>query len=74
MFLADLVPTRSHLKWPYIMAYDNEPLVTLGEKRDLLPLAAAEDWIVAFQHDPECAAATLRADGDRVLLDQMIDL
>jgi glyoxylase-like metal-dependent hydrolase (beta-lactamase superfamily II) len=74
VFLADLVPTRSHLKWPYIMAYDNEPLVTLGEKRDLLPLAAAEGWIVAFQHDPECAAATLRAEGDRVLLDQMIDL
>jgi glyoxylase-like metal-dependent hydrolase (beta-lactamase superfamily II) len=74
LFLADLVPTSSHLKWPYIMAYDNEPLVTLSEKRALLPRAVADDWIVAFQHDPECAAATLRTEGDRVFLDQIIDL
>ena len=74
LFLADLVPTRSHLKWPYIMAYDNQPLVTLGEKRDLLPRAAAEGWVVAFQHDPECAAATLRSDGDRVVLGEVIHL
>ncbi len=74
LFLADLVPTRSHLKWPYIMAYDNQPLVTLGEKRDMLPRAAAASWVVAFQHDPTCAAATLRAEGDRIVLDQIIDL
>jgi glyoxylase-like metal-dependent hydrolase (beta-lactamase superfamily II) len=74
LFLADLVPTSSHLKWPYIMAYDNEPLVTLDEKRDLLPRAAAAGWIVAFQHDPEDAAATLRAEGDNVVLDQIVDL
>lgn len=74
LFLADLVPTRSHLKWPYIMAYDNQPLVTLDEKRAMLPRTAAEGWIAAFQHDPECAAATLRSDGDRVVLDQIVDL
>jgi len=74
LFLSDLVPTRAHLKWPYIMAYDNQPLLTLGEKHDMLPRAAAESWIVAFQHDPECAAATLRSDGDRILLDQTLDL
>ena len=74
LFLADLVPTRAHLKWPYIMAYDNQPLVTLGEKRDMLPRATAESWVVAFQHDPECAAATLRSDGDRILLDQTVSL
>jgi glyoxylase-like metal-dependent hydrolase (beta-lactamase superfamily II) len=74
LFLADLVPTTAHLKWPYIMAYDNQPLVTLDEKRDMLPRAAAEGWIAAFQHDPECAAASLRTEGDRVVLDQTVDL
>jgi len=74
LFLADLVPTRSHLKWPYIMAYDNQPLVTLAEKHELLPRAAAESWIVGFQHDPHCAAATLRFDGNHIVLDETIDL
>ena len=27
-FLADLVPTTSHIRYPYIMAYDLEPLAT----------------------------------------------
>jgi glyoxylase-like metal-dependent hydrolase (beta-lactamase superfamily II) len=74
LFLADLVPTTSHLKWPYIMAYDNEPLVTLAEKYDLLPRAAEGNWTIAFQHDPECEAARLQADGDRVVISERVDL
>jgi glyoxylase-like metal-dependent hydrolase (beta-lactamase superfamily II) len=52
-FLADLVPTAAHLPLPWIMGYDLEPLVTLESKRQLLGRAAAEGWILVFEHDPE---------------------
>lgn len=60
LFCADLVPTSAHLRWPYIMGFDNAPLVTLAEKQRLLVRAAAEGTVIVFQHDPEVAAATLQ--------------
>jgi glyoxylase-like metal-dependent hydrolase (beta-lactamase superfamily II) len=51
-FLADLVPTAAHLPLPWIMGYDLEPLVTLDTKRSLLERAAAEEWLLVFEHDP----------------------
>lgn len=59
-FLADLVPTRAHLRLPWIMAYDLEPLVTLETKRRLLSRAGAEGWILVFEHDPEVAFGRAR--------------
>ena len=65
LFLADLVPVWSHLRLPWIMAYDNEPLVTLEEKRTLLAEAAERGWTLISEHDPGSARATVRrlADG-----------
>lgn len=60
LFVADLVPTSAHLRWPYIMGYDNEPLVTLAEKQRLLLPAATDGTILVLQHDPEVAAVRLR--------------
>ncbi len=60
LYCADLVPTRGHLRPPFIMSYDNEPLKTLEEKQHLLGLAAAEDWILFFEHDASCAAGRIR--------------
>ena len=74
LFCADLVPTKTHLRWPYIMAYDNQPLVTLAEKRDVLPRAAASGQVVVFGHDPLCDAVIVRADGDAVVVDREISL
>lgn len=56
-FCADLFPTSLHLPLPWVMAYDNQPLVTLEEKRSLLQRAAAEHWILFFEHCPHLAAA-----------------
>ena len=50
-YLADLVPTTAHLPLPWIMGYDVEPLVTLETKRRILARAAAEDWLLIFEHD-----------------------
>jgi glyoxylase-like metal-dependent hydrolase (beta-lactamase superfamily II) len=65
-FLADLVPTSSHLPLPYIMGYDLEPLRTLATKKDVLGRAVAEEWTVVFEHDDRLPLATLVEDGGRV--------
>lgn len=62
VFCADIIPMASHLKLPYIMGYDLQPLVTLEEKRRILTQAASEDWILVFEHDPEIAACRIYQD------------
>jgi len=58
-FVADLIPTRHHIPLPWIMAYDLYPLQTLETKRQWIPRMVTGQWIVAFGHDPDVAAATL---------------
>ena len=58
-FVADLIPTRHHIPLPWIMAYDLYPLQTLETKRQWIPRMVTGEWIVAFGHDPDVAAATL---------------
>ncbi len=57
VFCADLFPTTTHLHVPFIMAYDNHPLTTLAEKKDFLPRASEENWVLVFEHDPATPAA-----------------
>lgn len=51
LFGSDLVPTSAHLRYPYIAAYDLDPLHTLEQKKRLLPQAAREGWWWIFAHD-----------------------
>jgi glyoxylase-like metal-dependent hydrolase (beta-lactamase superfamily II) len=48
---ADLVPTRSHVPYAWIMGYDLYPVETLEAKKRLLPRAAREGWLCLFYHD-----------------------
>lgn len=50
---ADLVPTRAHVPFAWIMGYDLYPVETLEAKKRLLPQAARENWLCLFYHDPE---------------------
>jgi glyoxylase-like metal-dependent hydrolase (beta-lactamase superfamily II) len=59
LYCGDLIPLSSHINLPYIMGYDLQPLVTLGEKKELLPQAVDGNWMLFFEHDPEVAAATI---------------
>ncbi len=59
LFLCDLVPTTSHIPFPYIMGYDLHPLITMEEKKRIIPQAEKEGWILFFEHDPETVAVTL---------------
>jgi glyoxylase-like metal-dependent hydrolase (beta-lactamase superfamily II) len=51
-FISDLVPTCSHLPYPWIMSFDLFPLETLENKKRLLPELAAQGALVVFPHDP----------------------
>ena len=50
---ADLVPTRAHVPFAWVMGYDLYPVETVEAKKKLLPQAAREDWICLFYHDPD---------------------
>ena len=50
-FLGDVMPTVNHVPLAWIMGYDVEPLRTLESKRALLRDAAAEQWLLVFEHD-----------------------
>jgi len=60
LYCADLVPTASHIPIPWVMAYDNNPLTTIEEKKRVLPKAVEENWILFFEHDPFRAAGTVQ--------------
>lgn len=52
-FVSDLVPTRAHLAYPWIMSFDLYPMETLENKKRLLPDLAREGAVVIFPHDPQ---------------------
>jgi glyoxylase-like metal-dependent hydrolase (beta-lactamase superfamily II) len=52
-FISDLVPTRAHLPFPWIMAFDLYPMDTLASKKRLLPPLAEERVLVVFPHDAD---------------------
>lgn len=59
---SDLMPTTRHIRVPWIMGYDRCAETTLEEKTAFLERAVAGEWIVAFGHDPDIAAATIVKD------------
>ncbi len=50
---ADLVPTRAHVPFAWVMGYDLYPVETVEAKKKLIPQAAREKWTCLFYHDPE---------------------
>jgi len=73
-FCGDLIPTSAHVPTAWNMSYDNEPLAIMDEKEALLDRAITENWILCFEHDPTVAAASVRKEKGRVVVDQAFDL
>jgi glyoxylase-like metal-dependent hydrolase (beta-lactamase superfamily II) len=59
LFGGDLFPTKAHIPIPWIMAYDNEPLLSIQEKHRLLPQLLERDALIFFEHDPLTSACRL---------------
>lgn len=71
LYCADLLPFVSHIRLPYIMAYDLQPLVTLAEKKKYLQQALDENWILFLEHDSEYAAVTLKHSNKAIVHDKV---
>ncbi|HTR96422.1 MAG TPA: MBL fold metallo-hydrolase [Candidatus Acidoferrales bacterium] len=62
-FVADLVPTASHVRVPYVMGYDMAAIETMTEKQELLGRACDEDAWIVLEHDPGVALARPKREG-----------
>jgi glyoxylase-like metal-dependent hydrolase (beta-lactamase superfamily II) len=59
LYMADLLPSVSHLPIPYVMSYDIQPLKTLEEKLLYFGEAIRNDYIFFFEHDRRFECCTL---------------
>lgn len=64
LYCADMVPTSTHVRTPWLMGYDLQPLVLMEEKKEHLSKAADENWYLFFEHDPYCDAALIERSGN----------
>jgi glyoxylase-like metal-dependent hydrolase (beta-lactamase superfamily II) len=74
LYCADLLPSAAHISMPWIMAYDMRPLDTLNEKRRLLKEAAANNWVLFFEHDPKIECCSLDEIEGRVRMKEKFEL
>lgn len=62
-YCGDVVPTSSHVRIPWLMGYDLNPLLLMEEKQKYLGTAADEHWYLFFEHDPYCDSAQIKRSG-----------
>src|SRR6202158_1211974 len=72
--LADIVPTRLHMKGPWNQAYDLDALRTMEAKADYLERAIEGGWWVSFAHDDRVLAAQVRNDRGQLALGESIEM
>lgn len=63
VFTPDVMPTVGHVGAAYSIAYDVEPYTTMITKTWFLEEAAANDWLLAIDHEPNSPLVRVRADG-----------
>ncbi|MBX9766991.1 MAG: MBL fold metallo-hydrolase [Bdellovibrionales bacterium] len=58
VYCGDVIPTSTHVRLPFVMGYDLEPLLLIQEKEKLLGEVTKNGWFTFFEHDPfaDCAA------------------
>lgn len=72
VYCADLLPSPSHIRMPYIMGYDIRPMDTLQEKERLLNQAVEKGYILFFEHAKAIEACTVKRNAKgRIVADQM---
>lgn len=63
-YCGDIIPTSSHVRLPFVMGYDLNPLLVIQEKKAILEKMARDAGYVYFEHDPYCDLARVKAQGD----------
>ncbi len=64
LYAADLFPLTHHIRAPWVMAYDVQPMLTLAEKDHVLREACAKGYHLFFEHDASAMVANV-AGGER---------
>lgn len=59
MYMADLIPAAAHIPVNYVIGYDIQPLITMEEKKTILPWLHQEKVWLFFEHDAQFALAQL---------------
>jgi glyoxylase-like metal-dependent hydrolase (beta-lactamase superfamily II) len=72
--LADIVPTRSHMRGPWNQAYDLDAIRTTEEKARYLDRAASGRWWVSFAHDDRVFAARVANDHGKLVLAESLEV
>ena len=67
VFMADLLPSPTHIPLAWVMGYDIDPLQTIREKEAFLAEAAENKFILFYEHDPviECSRVVQTEKGFR---------
>ena len=67
VFMADLLPSPTHIPLAWVMGYDIDPLQTIREKEAFLAEAAENNFILFYEHDPviECSRVVQTVKGFR---------
>jgi glyoxylase-like metal-dependent hydrolase (beta-lactamase superfamily II) len=73
-FVADLIPSSSHIPLAYVMGYDTRPLITMAEKEKFLKEAAARNYVLFFEHDPAIECCTVKQTDKGVRVDRTFAL
>lgn len=60
VFTSDLLAFSQHIRLPWIMSFDIQPLVSLKEKKEFLKEAVENDYILYFEHDNFVEAGKLK--------------
>lgn len=74
LFTGDVFPTTSHLRIPWVMAYDLEPLRTIEEKKRILDWCAARGTWLALPHDRRTAGVRMDMTAGRPTVAESLDL
>ena len=67
VFMADLLPSPTHIPLAWVMGYDIDPLQTIREKEAFLAEAVENNFILFYEHDPviECSRVVQTEKGFR---------
>ncbi len=74
IFTGDMFPTSSHLRVPWVMAYDLEPLITIEEKKRVLQTCRERGARLAFPHDHRLGGGEIDFARDRPFVARPLSL
>jgi len=61
VFMADLLPSPTHIPIAWVMGYDVRPLVTVREKETFLQEAVEKNYLLFYEHDAQTEASRVVA-------------